>query len=98
MDKIGPMSRSALDNGIVLSVIQGLDPRDKSTFAAALNYDAKKSVKSLKIGYFAPYFEGNRPNQENDRRVLEELRGMGFELHPVELKTSVPVQSLLISL
>jgi Asp-tRNA(Asn)/Glu-tRNA(Gln) amidotransferase A subunit family amidase len=97
MDKIGPISRSALDNGIVLAVINGFDAKDKSTIAASLNYDAKKSIKNLKIGYFAPFFEGDRATV-HDKRVLEELKGMGFELHPLELKTSVDPSSMLISL
>jgi Asp-tRNA(Asn)/Glu-tRNA(Gln) amidotransferase A subunit family amidase len=98
MDKIGPISRSALDNGIVLSVINGFDPKDKSTIPAAFQYNSKKSIKDLKIGYFAPFFEGDRANIDKDKKVLEDLRAMGLKLHPVELKTSVDPSSMLISL
>jgi Asp-tRNA(Asn)/Glu-tRNA(Gln) amidotransferase A subunit family amidase len=98
MDKIGPISRSALDNGIVLSVINGFDPKDKSTIAAAFQYNSKNSIKDMKIGYFAPFFEGTRANIDKDQKVLEDLRAMGLELHPVELKTSVDPSSMLISL
>lgn len=98
MDKIGPISRSALDNGIVLSVLNGVDKLDKSTIPAALNYNATKSIKDLKIGYFEDFFEGTRPNNEMDRQVLENLRGMGLTLHPVKLETSVDVSSILIML
>ncbi|MFN3800046.1 amidase [Belliella pelovolcani] len=98
MDKIGPISRSALDNGIILHAINGMDHKDKSTIPAALNYNVDKSVKSLKIGYFEDFFEGNRPNNEFDRRVLEDLKRMGLELHPVKLSTSVDVSSMLITL
>lgn len=92
MDKIGPISRSALDNGIVLSVINGIDVNDKSTIAAALNYDASKNVKELKIGYFADLFEGD--GLENDRKVLEDFKNLGYTLHPLELTTSMPPASL----
>ena len=92
MDKIGPISRSALDNGIVLSVINGIDVNDKSTIAAALNYDASKNVKELKIGYFADLFEGD--GLENDRKVLEDFKTLGYTLHPLELTTSMPPASL----
>lgn len=88
MDKIGPISRSALDNAIVLSVLNGKDPKDQSTIEAAFNFSANKDPKSLKIGYFKSFFEGNR-SSENDRKVLEFLENEGFELHPVELETSV---------
>lgn len=98
MDKVGPMSRSALDNGIVLSVINGFDNKDKSTIPAAFNFDADKPLKSLKIGYFAAFFEGIRPNIDKDKKVLDDLREMGLQLEPVELKTSVDPSSMLISL
>ncbi len=96
MDKIGPISRSALDNGIVLSVINGFDAKDKSTIPAAFNYSAKKDLKDLKIGYFESFFSDDKA--DNDNKVLEDLRKMGIELHSVELKTTIPVSSLLISL
>ncbi len=98
MDKIGPISRSALDNGIILHAINGVDKKDKSTIPAALNYTVDKSIKDLKIGYFEDFFEGTRPNNEIDRRVLEDLRNMGLELQPVKLSTSVDVSSMLITL
>ncbi len=98
MDKIGPISRSALDNGIVLSVINGKDPKDASSLEAAFNYSSKKDVKSLKVGYFKSFFEGDRPAQENDRKVLELLRNNGIELHPLELKTSVEAGPMVMML
>jgi len=98
MDKIGPISRSALDNGIVLSVLNGVDKLDKSTIPAALNYNATKSFKDLKVGYFEDFFEGTRATNEMDRQVLENLRRIGLTLHPVKLETSVDVSSILIML
>ena len=50
------------------------------------------------ICFFAPFFEGTRANIDKDQKVLEDLRAMGLELHPVELKTSVDPSSMLISL
>jgi Asp-tRNA(Asn)/Glu-tRNA(Gln) amidotransferase A subunit family amidase len=98
MDKIGPISRSTLDNAIVLSVINGIDEKDPSTIQAAFNYSAKNEVKKLKIGYFKPFFEGNRPAIQNDLDVLKVLENQGIELHPLELKTSInpaPLVSML---
>jgi len=99
MDKVGPISRSALDNAIVLSVLNGSDTKDSSTIPAAFNYSAKKEVKKLKVGYFSSFFEGNRAGIENDRAVLELLKNQGVTLHPVELKTSInaaPLVSMLL--
>lgn len=99
MDKIGPISRSALDNAIVLSVINGMDEKDASTIPAAFNYSAKNDVKKLKVGYFKPFFEGDRPTIKNDQAVLEVLKNQGIELHPLELKTSMnpgPIVNMLL--
>lgn len=99
MDKVGPISRSALDNAIVLSVLNGIDQKDPATIPAAFNYSAKKEVKKLKVGYFSSFFEGNRAGIENDRAVLELLKNQGITLHPVELKTSInpaPLVSMLL--
>ncbi|ERM83606.1 amidase [Rhodonellum psychrophilum GCM71 = DSM 17998] len=98
MDKIGPISRSALDNGIVLSVINGLDKKDQSTIPAALNYSVDKSIKSLKIGYFEEFFNTDRSSKAIDQQVLEDLKSLGLTLHPVKLETSVDVSSMLIML
>lgn len=99
MDKIGPISRSALDNALVLSVIHGMDDKDASTIPAAFNYSARNDVKELKVGYFKSFFEGDRANIQNDQKVLEILRSQGVELHPLELKLSIdpqPIVSMLL--
>lgn len=98
MDKIGPISRSVLDNAIVLSILNGKDEMDASTIPAAFNYSAKNEVKKLKVGYFNAYFEGDRASK-NDQAVLEVLKAQGIELHPLELKTSMnpgPIVNMLL--
>jgi len=95
MDKIGPISRSALDNGIVLSVINGKDAKDRSTIAASFNYDATKPVEKLKVGFIADLFE---KASENDKEVLNVVRGLGIELHPLKLTTSVEPGAMRIML
>ncbi|MFC5625345.1 amidase [Algoriphagus winogradskyi] len=98
MDKIGPISRSALDDGIVLSIINGEDEMDASTIKAAFNFSSKTDVKKLKIGYFEGFFEGEGSGSQNNRDVLDLLKNQGFELHPVELKTSVNPRAIQIML
>jgi Asp-tRNA(Asn)/Glu-tRNA(Gln) amidotransferase A subunit family amidase len=99
MDKIGSISRSALDNAIVLSVLSGTDDRDASTIAAAFNYSARNDVKQLKVGYFKSFFEAERANIVNDRAVLSFLKDQGIELHPLELQPSInpgPIVNMLL--
>jgi Asp-tRNA(Asn)/Glu-tRNA(Gln) amidotransferase A subunit family amidase len=98
MDKIGPISRSVLDNAIVLSILNGKDEMDASTIPAAFNYSVKNEVKKLKIGYFNAFFEGDRASK-NDQAVLDVLKNQGIELHPLELKTSMnpgPIVNMLL--
>lgn len=98
MDKIGPISRSVLDNAILLSILNGKDEMDASTIPAAFNYSAKNDVKKLKVGYFNDYFEGDRASK-NDQAVLDVLKAQGIELHPLELKTSMnpgPIVNMLL--
>lgn len=95
MDKIGPISRSALDNGIVLSVINGKDAKDRSTIAAAFNYDSDKPINELKVGYFEDFFE---KASDNDKEVLNVVKGLGIELHPLKLTTSVEPGAMRIML
>jgi len=96
MDKIGPISRSALDNAIVLSVINGEDLEDPSTIPAAFNYSSAEDVKSLRIGYFKPFFE--RRNTPNDQAVLDLLRDQGIELEPVSLDNKIDATPIIMML
>ncbi|MBD8488928.1 amidase [Echinicola sp. CAU 1574] len=98
MDKIGPISRSALDNGIVLSVINGVDKKDKSTIPAAFNYNVDKSAKELKIGYFSEFFKTKKPNRDNENEVLDVLRAQGFQLKSIALETQLDVNSMILML
>ncbi|UZD21604.1 amidase [Algoriphagus halophytocola] len=98
MDKIGPISRSALDNGIILSVLNGADPMDASSIQAAFNYSAKADPKKLKVGYFQEFFKGDDAGSKNNEEVLDLLRNQGIELHPVTLKTSVNPSTIQLML
>lgn len=95
MDKIGPISRSAVDNGIVLSVLNGADTKDKSTIPAAFNYDVDNDIKDLKVAYFKDLFDTEKVR---DMAVLEMMRENGIHLSPLELKTDIPVSSMIIML
>ncbi|WP_262491789.1 amidase [Nitritalea halalkaliphila] len=98
MDKIGPISRSALDNALVLDVIQGADPKDKSTVAAGFTYQASRKVEDLKIAYIEPYFRGEGAGAQNDLAVLEALRAAGLQLEAVQLDIDIPSRDLILML
>ncbi len=56
-DRIGPICRSVEDCAAVMSVIAKPDDLDLSVAGLPFNYDARRSWKSLRIGYFADAFD-----------------------------------------
>ena len=99
MDKIGPMCRSAEDCALVFRTLNGADPRDPSPYPEApFSWDAKRDVRSLRVGYLQSRFEGpvkdeDRPQRDADQRAIAVLQEMGVELIPVELPET-PVDAL----
>ena len=70
MDKIGPISRSAEDCALVMSVIYGQDAQDHTVQPAAFNWDASFDWKKLRVGYLksafdAPKLEELKPPSES---------------------------------
>ncbi|WP_420388529.1 amidase [Roseivirga sp.] len=91
MDKIGPMTRSALDCAIVFDVIRGEDQKDLTVQNHPFNYQGKADLSKLKIGYLKDYFDGGRGTQKtNDSISLEVLKSLGANLEPVEWVSDMP--------
>lgn len=99
MDKIGPITRSALDCAIVFDAIRGEDNIDLTVEDQPFNYKGGADLSKLRVGYLKSYFDRNRPNQkENDNQSLEVLRSLGADLQPVEWVSDLPfgaMQSIL---
>ncbi len=99
MDKIGPMTRSALDAAIVFDAIRGEDQKDLTVEDHPFNYQGKADLSELRIGYLKDYFNGGRGTQKtNDSISLEVLRSLGADLQPVEWVSDMPfgaMQSIL---
>jgi Asp-tRNA(Asn)/Glu-tRNA(Gln) amidotransferase A subunit family amidase len=94
MDKLGPITRSVEDAAIVFNAIQGTDPNDLSTIAAAFNYDGTgKDLKGWKIGYLKAAFSNKYLNPVNDSITLIKLKELGAELVPIEMP-SIPASAI----
>jgi len=98
MDKIGPICRSVADCAEVLRVIAGADGRDLSAVSAPLHWDARRSVRAMKVGYLASEFEGldEKAKPVHDA-ALSDLRKAGVRLEPVALP-DFPVRAMGIVL
>jgi Asp-tRNA(Asn)/Glu-tRNA(Gln) amidotransferase A subunit family amidase len=86
MDKIGPICRSVSDCAEVLRIIAGPDGKDLTVIDAPFRWDARRSLRHLKVGYIASEFERQdektRPVYE---RALSDLRRAGIAPEPISL-------------
>lgn len=99
MDKVGPICRSAEDCAIVFDIIRGEDGIDLTVNDAPFTYDARRDIKTLRIGYFASAFESKRSGTNQSKDVLKVFRRIGIDLIPVEISfKGIPERSLGIIL
>ena len=98
MDKIGPIARCATDCAIVLEAIMGKDPFDPTTVDAQFSIPSSRETQNLRIGYINSFFQADYPSRENDLKVLDDLRKMGFTLHEVQWEFNLPVAAMRIIL
>lgn len=61
MDKLGPITRSAEDCALVLSIIHGPDGQDLSAHPASFHWGPRMDVKSLRVGYLKKDFDAPEP-------------------------------------
>lgn len=74
MDKVGPLARSAADCALVLAVIAGADPRDRSSVARGFT-PPRRGARRFRIGVVPAALDGvQRAVAENFHAALEALR------------------------
>lgn len=98
MDKLGPMTRSAVDCALVFDAIRGADSRDPTSVDMPFPFDDTIDPTSLRVGYVEDAFAEDYDNKEADQETLEVIRGLGVDLEPVELPTDLPVGAMLNTL
>jgi Asp-tRNA(Asn)/Glu-tRNA(Gln) amidotransferase A subunit family amidase len=84
LDKLGPMTRGVEDAMLVLQAISGPDAGDTASVPSHLDFDATRSIKGLRLGYF-PAWMKERPATDVDRAALQTAKKLGFELVEVSL-------------
>jgi Asp-tRNA(Asn)/Glu-tRNA(Gln) amidotransferase A subunit family amidase len=82
LDKLGPMTRYVEDGALVLHAITGPDAGDLSSVPSKLDFDARRSIEGLRVGYF-PQWMKEKPATDVDRAALETVRKLGMK--PVEV-------------
>jgi Asp-tRNA(Asn)/Glu-tRNA(Gln) amidotransferase A subunit family amidase len=108
MDKVGVIARTAEDCALVFGAIHGGDGLDPAAVTRPFSWPLGRDVRTLRVGYVKGLFDEDRSAnvkddaakarvrewQEADRRALDVLRGLGFDLLPIELPRTYPVDAL----
>jgi Asp-tRNA(Asn)/Glu-tRNA(Gln) amidotransferase A subunit family amidase len=81
LDKLGPMCRSAEDAAIVFGAIAGPDGLDDTVVDLHFAHPSAVDPRGWRIGVVEAAFE----HEPATRGALDELRGLGCELVPLEL-------------
>ena len=84
LDKLGPMTRGVEDAMLVLQAISGPDSGDTASVPSHLDFDASRSVKGLRLGYF-PAWMKTRPATGVDQTAIETAKQIGFDLVEVSI-------------
>ncbi len=94
MDKIGPICRSVADCAEVLRVLNGPDGKDLTAIAAPMNWDARRQLKGMKVGYLAAEMERlDEKTKPLYDAAFAVLRKAGVKLEPISLP-EFPVSSI----
>jgi Asp-tRNA(Asn)/Glu-tRNA(Gln) amidotransferase A subunit family amidase len=78
-DKVGCLARSVADCGLILSIINGGDPRDWGSIDSPFGFDWRAQAKDLRVGYVPAFFE-DAGATDLDRRALAAVREIGVTL------------------
>jgi amidase len=95
-DTAGPMTRTVTDAAILLSILSGYDPRDKSTAALQgkpqtdyTKFLDKDGLRSARIGVVRKSFEFNDHVDQLMNDLIKELKALGAVIvDPAEIPTS----------
>ena len=99
MDKVGPITRSALDAAIVFEIVRGLDVMDRTTMDAAFNFSLEDPVGDLKIAYLKDDIEKDTSaSGDNLRQALDLLKSHDIHPIPISLPKALPYNAFDIIL
>lgn len=83
LDKVGAICRSVEDTAMVVAALNGFDANDRSSIAAAFNFDASAPIAGMRLGYLPDAFgEGAT---DVDRAALAAACELGLEVVEVSL-------------
>ncbi len=99
LDRVGPMCRTVEDCALVFEAIRGPDNRDLAVVDRPFNWDGRRSIGGIRIGYLDEAFAREvEPDDlaasRNDRATLELLKNLGATLKPCTLPEHADMDAL----
>jgi len=90
LDHVGPMTRTVADSALMLRVIAGSDPNDKTSsneLVPDYTRAMTRNVKGLRIGVPKNYFfdDVDPPVDMAVRKAIDVLQGMEAEIHEIQI-------------
>jgi Asp-tRNA(Asn)/Glu-tRNA(Gln) amidotransferase A subunit family amidase len=94
LDKVGPICRTVADTGLVLSVLNGVDPADRGSIAAPFHWNGTQPFDGLRLGTITGAFDGA---SDVERAALGTAKSLGLETVEITLP-DLPYGSLVDTL
>lgn len=101
MDKLGPMCRTVEDCAAVFAAIHGPDGRDPTIRDVPFNWDARRALRTIRVGYYKSAFEAteNHATKSFDDAALDVLRAkLRIDPIPIETPSQYPLNAMRIIL
>lgn len=86
LDKVGPICRDAEDTAVVYSVIKQMTGNDPSQSMTGINYQSKKDLKGMTVGYLVANDEAlEKPIDLASKPWLKAVSDLGAAIKPITL-------------
>jgi Asp-tRNA(Asn)/Glu-tRNA(Gln) amidotransferase A subunit family amidase len=91
LDKVGPLTRSIGDAGIVLEALHGPDGKDETVADVPFRSSAARDVRGLRIGFVASEIHGSDGDERQTAAVRRPFYEAAMDLYRKAGATLVPV-------
>jgi len=91
LDKVGPLTRSVRDAGLVLEALHGPDGRDETVPDLPFRWDGRRDVRGLRIGVVEAEFSSSDADDQRQAAVRRPIYEAAFEAYRAAGATLVPI-------
>jgi Asp-tRNA(Asn)/Glu-tRNA(Gln) amidotransferase A subunit family amidase len=91
LDKVGPLTRSVVDAGLVLEALHGPDGKDETVADVPFRPSTSRDVRGLRIGFVASEIHGSDSDERQTAAARRPLYEAAMDLYRKAGATLVPV-------